>query len=211
MMTFTGPGERAKIQPVVITVVPTICEPPAGGHDIETGNNSNMPVADAIAVPTAWAALSTTVMPEPVPRNQSSDAYERERILLSLYQRNRFIRAAAILGMAFIIIFGLFQPVFFILLPFPIMGYAGAKWWVYRLLFVYAVYLVIEIIGGIISLIYIHSVVFIVVRVVYVVINMVVARYVINLASYVLVLGPDDFEFLKSSPVIVNYEKTLLC
>lgn len=210
MMTFSGPTDRAKIQPVMVSVVPTICEPPVGSHDLESGSG-NVPVANAVAVPTAWAALNPTVMPEPAPRGQSTESYEREKILLSLYQRNRFIRFAAILDVAFIIVFGLFQPIFFILIPFPIIGYIGAKRWVYRLLFIYAVYLIIEIIGGVVSLVYIHTAAFIAVRITYVVINLIVARYVLNLASYVLVLDPEDFEFLKNSPVVLNYEKSLLC
>lgn len=209
MMTFAGSSERAKIQPRIITVVPTVCQPPAGG-DIETGD-SRVPVANAVVVPTAWAALNPTVMPEPVPRDQSSDAFERERILISLYQRSRFIRIVTIIDLGFIIVFGLFQPLFFILIPFPICGYFGAKKWIYWLLFIYTVYLVIEIIGGIISLIYINTVVYIVVRVVYVLINIVIARYTTNLAGYILVLGPEDFEFLKNSPVVVNYEKSWCC
>lgn len=209
-MTFNGPADRAKIQPVIVSVVPTICEPPVGGHDVESGNG-HVPVANAVAVPTVWAALSPTVVPEPVPRNQSSESYEREKILLSLYQRNRFIRYAAILDVAFIIVFGLFQPIFFVLIPFPILGFIGAKRWSYWLLFIYAVYLIIEIIGGIVSMVYIQTAAFMAVRITYVVINIIVARYVLNLASYVQVLEPADFEFLKNSPVILNYEKSLLC
>lgn len=209
MLTFSSPAsaDRTKITPQVITVVPTICEPQA---DVERGNNST-PIAVASAVPATWAAMSTTVMPEPVTRDQSPDAFERERVLLGLYHRSRFIRIASVLDCGFIIVFGLFQPVFFILLPFPILGYWGAKKWIYRLLFIYAVYLVVEIIGGIISLIYIHSPAFIAVRVAYVLVNIVIARYTTNLASYILVLGDEDFEFLKNSPLIVNTEKSLLC
>lgn len=209
-MTFSGPNERAKIQPTIITVVPTVCQPPAGGAvDIESGNG-NVPVASAVMVPTGWAVLNPTVMPDPAPRGQS-DTFERERILLGLYQRSRFIRIAAILDVGFIIVFGLFTPIFFILLPFPICGYIGARRWIYRLLFIYTVYLVVEILGGIISLVYIHTPVFIAVRVAYVLINMVIARYTTNLASYILVLAPEDFEFLKNSPAIVDYEKSLCC
>ena len=171
-----------------------------------------MPVAVASAVPvTTWSALNPTAMPEPAPREQTSDAFERERVLIGLYQRSRFIRIAAVLDCGFIIVFGLFQPVFFILLPFPICGYWGAKKWIYRLLFIYTVYLVVEVLGGIISLIYIHSPAFVAVRVAYILVNIVIARYTTNLASYTLVLCDEDFDFLKNSPVIVNTEKTLLC
>jgi hypothetical protein len=171
-----------------------------------------MPVAVASAVPVStWSVLNPTAMPEPAAREQTSDAFERERVLIGLYQRSRFIRIAAVLDCGFIIVFGLFQPVFFILLPFPICGYWGAKKWIYRLLFVYTVYLVVEVLGGIISLIYIHSPAFIAVRVAYVLVNIVIARYTTNLASYTLVLCDEDFDFLKNLPVIVNTEKTLLC
>ena len=205
MLNFSGPNERAKITPTLITVVPTICQPqdPESGAPFEA-------VAVASAVPTTWAALNPTVLPEPVVRQQG-DAFERERILLGLYQRSRFIRVVAVLDIAFIIVFGLFSPVFFILLPFPICGYWGAKKWIYRLLFIYAVYLLIEIIGGIVSMIFIHAPAFVAIRIIYVLMNIVIARYTTNLASYILVLGAEDFEFLKNSPMIRNTEKSLLC
>lgn len=117
----------------------------------------------------------------------------------------------AIIDIGFLIVFGLFQPVFFILLPCPICGYFGAKRWVYWLLFVYTVYLVIEVIGGIISLVYIQNTAFVVVRSIYIVVNIIVARYTTNVSSYILVMADEDFNFLKNNPAIVNNEKSLLC
>lgn len=210
MFELSSPSKRDRVSPAIVTVVPTVCQPPSG--DVETGvAEATTAVAVASPVPTTWSALNPTVMPEPLPREQSTDSYERERVLIGLYQRSRFVRIAAVLDCGFIIVFGLFQPIFFILLPCPICGYFGAKKWNYRLLFIYTVYLVIEVIGGIISLIYIHSPAFVAVRVVYVVVNMVIARYTTNLSSYILVMGDEDFDFLKNSPAIVNTEKSLLC
>jgi hypothetical protein len=210
MLPLSSPSKRDRVTPAVVTVVPTICEP---REDVETGAaEPTTVVAVASAVPvTTWSALNPTVMPEPVPRGQNTDALEREQVLLGLYQRSRFIRIVAILDFGFLIVFGLFQPVFFILLPCPICGYFGAKKWVYWLLFIYTVYLVIEVIGGIISLVYIHSTAYVVVRVISILGNTVIARYSTNLSSYILVMTDQDFEFLKNSPAIVNTEKSLLC
>ena len=206
MLELSSPSKRDRVSPQVVTVVPTVCEP---RQDEETGHaEGTVVVASPVPVST-WSALS--VIPEPAPREQGTDTFERERVLLSLYQRSRFIRVISILDCAFIIVFGLFQPIFFILLPFPICGYWGAKKWMYRLLFIYTVYLIIEVIGGIISLIYIHTPAFVAVRIAYILVNIVIARYTTNLSSYILVMSEEDFDFLKNSPVIVNNEKSLLC
>ena len=207
MFELSSPSKRDKVSPQIITVEPTICEP---NPDIESDSRTPVAVASAVT-PTTWAVLNPTVMPEPLPRDQAGSSIDREQVLIQLYQRSRFIRIMAIIDCAFIIVFGLFQPIFFILIPFPICGYWGARKWIYRLLFIYTVYLVVEVIGGIISLIYIQSTAFIAVRIVYILVNMLIARYTTNLASYILVLNDEDFDFLKNSPVIVNTEKTLLC
>jgi hypothetical protein len=216
MLGMQSPSERARVTPTVIDVVPTICQPPSG--DIEAGGEgiyANTPVAVADAVPTSWTAVNSTVVPDPVreplPAEQTAENFERERILLRLYQTSRFIRVVSVLDCAFVIVFGLFQPIFFILLPFPICGYWGAKKWIYRLLYAYTIYLVIEILGGVISMVYIHTPAFLVIRCLYVLMNIIIVRYTTNLASYILVFQEEDFDFLKNSPMIKNVEKSLLC
>lgn len=186
---------------------------PANG-DIEKGTVA-VPASTAVAVATpvsnGWAQVSTSVVPEPAEGGENRGNYEREKVLLSVYQISRFIRVVTVIDIAFIIVFTIFSPIFCILLPFPFCGYWGAKRWNYRLLFVYCMYLLLEIIGGIISAVYIPSAAFITVRIVYVVFNVIIARYATRLCSYILVFEEDDMEFLKHSPMITNIEKSLLC
>ncbi len=169
-------------------------------------------MAVASAVPnSSWTShLSTAVIPDPAGNNGAQNL-EREKTLIGIYQISRFIRVVTVIDVAFIIVFSLFSPIFCVLLPFPICGYWGAKKWIYRLLFVYSMYLILEVIGGIISAIYIPNTAFIVVRIIYIVMNIIIARYATKLCSYILVFEEEDMEFLKHSPVIQTIEKSLLC
>jgi len=178
----------------------------------EKGTIASAPVVVATPVANGWTQVSTSVVPEPAGEvGENRGNYEREKVLLSVYQISRFIRVVTVIDIAFIIVFTIFSPIFCVLLPFPFCGYWGAKRWHYRLLFVYCMYLLLEIIGGVVSAIYIPSVAFITVRVIYVVFNIVIARYATRLCSYILVFEEDDLEFLKHSPMITNIEKSLLC
>lgn len=174
-------------------------------------NNSNennaVPTASEIHVPTTWAALTATVVPE----TEHSDGFERERLLLNLYQRARFIRIICFVQLVFIIILGLFLWLFFLLIIFPIAGFYGAKKWNYYLLYVYSFYLVVEIFGGIISMIYIKSTGYLIVRALYIALDVLMLRYSVNLCSFLQILEEADLEFLKSSPIVINFEKTSLC
>jgi hypothetical protein len=147
----------------------------------------------------------------PDPSNNINNNEEREKVLVGIYQITRFIRIVTIIDLAFIIVFALFSPIFCVLIPFPICGYWGAKKWNYRLLFVYSMYLILEIVGGIISAIYIKDTAFIVVRVIYIVFNVCIARYSTKLCSYILVFEPEDLEFLKHGATVQAIEKSLLC
>jgi hypothetical protein len=143
--------------------------------------------------------------------NQDENAFEREKVLLELYQTSRIIRVVSMIDVAFVVVFGLFSPIFFVLLPFPFCGYFGAKKWIYWALFAYSMYLILEIIGGIVSCVFITSPVFLSLRIFYVLFNIVIARFSTRLCSFILVFEERDFEFLKTSPVIQSVEKTLLC
>ena len=60
-------------------------------------------------------------------------------------------------------------------------------------------------------MVYIPSVGYIVVRGLYVLLNLVMLRYSLNLVSFIQVLEEADIDFLKNSPIIINFEKTSLC
>lgn len=200
--------ETSKITPTVIAVVPVnTSDEDARNQPVFTGT-----IAVASAVPSVWHGLNSVVVPESAVRDiENAGSMDRERVLLNLYQRSRFIRIVAVIDLAFIVVFGLFNSLFFLLVPFPISGYVGARKFWHRALYIYAMYLVLEVFGGIVSLILIHSLAFLIVRLVYVIANIIIFRYAINLAAYILVLEEPDMDFLKNSPVIINTEKSLLC
>jgi hypothetical protein len=176
------------------------------------GTIAAAPVAVATALPNnGWTSVPSSVVSDPTNTNSNDANQEREKVLVGIYQISRFIRIVTVIDLAFIIVFALFSPIFCVLLPFPICGYWGAKKWIYRLLFVYSMYLILEIVGGIISAIYIKNTAFIVVRVIYIVFNIVIARYSTKLCSYILVFEPEDLEFVKHSATVQAIEKSLLC
>lgn len=178
--------------------------------DVESGNATRMPLATQAPVRAEPLIVNAQVVPAADP-NRDENAYEREKVLLELYQTSRIIRVVSIIDIVFIVVFGLFSPIFFGLLPFPLCGYFGAKKWMYRVLFVYCMYLILEIIGGIISCIFITGPVFLALRILYIIFNIVIARYATRLCSFMLVFEEGDFVFLRTSPVIQSVEKTLLC
>jgi len=216
-LTGTLTNATAKVSPTVIYVEPMDISSEAdasGASGTRSAEHATtaIPTADEIspALPSTWAALTATVVPD---HNQDLSEYglQRERLLLNLYQRSRFIRIVCFLQFVFIVVLGLFLSLFFLLLVFPVAGFYGAKKWNYPLLYIYSIYLIVEIIGGIISMVYIPSVGYIVVRGLYELLNLVMLRYSLNLVSFIQVLEEADFDFLKNSPIISNYEKTSLC
>lgn len=223
-LTGTPTNATAKVSPTVIYVEPigvtteidaqrfsrTRSAEPVASFPF-TGTTA-IPTADEVptALPSTWAALTATVVPDH-DQDLSDSGLQRERLLLNLYQRSRFIRIICFLQVVFIVVLGLFFSLFFLLLVFPIAGFYGAKRWNYFLLYIYSVYLILEIIGGIVSMVYIQTVGYIVVRGLFVLLNLVVLRYSLNLVSFIQVLEEEDLEFLKNSPVIINFEKTSLC
>lgn len=182
-------------------------------QDVENQNIQGQPIAVANLVPSSnvFAIGNPTILPvnEALPEEDAS--YAREKVLLNLFVINRFIRVVTIIDVVFIIIFGLFSPIFFLLIPFPLCGYYGARKWTYKWLFIYALYLCLEIIGGVISIIYLTNTTFLVIRIIYLLINLLILRYVFKLCSFILAFEESDFEFLRNSPAIQNTERSLIC
>mmetsp|Transcript_16760 Transcript_16760/g.28426 ORF Transcript_16760/g.28426 Transcript_16760/m.28426 type:complete len:227 (-) Transcript_16760:852-1532(-) len=217
-------NETAKVTPTtaeVVHVVPTICTPQddiegnSAAVQIEQNNNlgssngeGSVVIASEVSGPTAWQALATTVVP--IPRS-NDNMTEREIALLELYQRSRFVRIISIIDGCFVVAFGLFNFINFILLPFPICGHFGARWWSYRLLYIYAIYLFVVILLGVVNMLYYSSAVLIALRALHVLLLLTALRYELRLAGFVLVLGRDDIHFLKESPTIKNIESRMLC
>jgi len=211
-LTGTPTHATAKVSPTVIYVEATGVTSEIEVQSFSRTRTAAIPTAAEVptALPSTWAALTATVVPDH-DQDLSDPGLQRERLLLNLYQRSRFIRIICFLQFVFIIVLGLFFSLFFLLLVFPIAGFYGAKRWNYFLLYIYSVYLILEIIGGIVSMVYIPSVGYIVVRGLYVLLNLVMLRYSLNLVSFIQVLEEADIDFLKNSPIIINFEKTSLC
>jgi hypothetical protein len=139
------------------------------------------------------------------------DVLERDRALVALYRMCRVVRVVALIDVLFILAFGIIVPVFFIIVPFPICGYLGARWYSHRFLFIYAVYLGIEIIGCFVSIYFVTSSVFMVLRLIYLIVNVVIMRMVVRMAGYFKIMTPEDFEFFKTSPAIAEYNRKRVC
>eukprot|EP01038_Epipyxis_sp_PR26KG_P012048 gene12048-16123_t len=190
-------------------------------YDLASSSMDAIPVVRAIEIPqatsiTAWIIETNNLYFNPTssilpasndPLDQDQAQLHREKVLISIYRVSRLIRIVASLDIIFIALVGIFTPIFFIILPFPLSGYFGARWWKYRLLFIYVVYVVAEIFGAVISLIYIDTPYFLAIRITYLVFNVFIVRYVIKLCSYISVFEDEDLDFFKNSQIIINMEK----
>ena len=145
------------------------------------------------------------------PNDAGGDIYERERILLNLYHRSRFVRVMSLIDMCFLILFGAFVPLYFAFVVFPVCGYWGARRWKHRLLFTYTAWLFVEIIGTLVLIVILGDPAFILLRLLQVFVGIVVARYTLNLASYILVMNAADLDFVKNSTVVRTIEKRAIC
>lgn len=173
-----------------------------------------MPIAVANAIPSYWSAIQPHAIPLPAPRPQQADdgdIYERERILLNLYHRSRFIRLMALIDLCFLILFGAFVEIVFIGVIFPVIGYWGARRWKYRLLFIYATFLFLEVVGNFAVIVFAFDAAFLILHIMHIFIALVLARYTLNLANYILVMNAADLDFLKNSTLIRNIEKRAIC
>ena len=102
---------------------------------------------------------------------------ERQHNLFFVYRLAKAVRAVCILQTALICVFASYSPVFVILLPFPICGYFGARWYEYYKTYIYSCYVVLEIFGSILSFFYVKGLGFIVCRALYLIFNITIARY----------------------------------
>jgi len=168
----------------------------------------------AVAVPIfamPMRALYGGPRPGVYPEGFIDELNDRERNLLDVYKLSRSIRSVCILDVAFLVIFGVFSPLFFLLIPFPLLGYIGARRFIVLPLQVYITYLFLDCLGGIVSLFLIPGWTFLVIRLLYVLLNLVISRYVIRLCSFISVFEDHDFDFLKNSRIIVAIERGVLC
>jgi hypothetical protein len=173
----------------------------------------NIPVATAVPFRTTqigqfFNGAAITVLPE----EDLGLLTDRQRRLLLVYRLSRWIRMFAVIELVFVLIFGALLPYFLILLPFPICGILGCKYWSYRLTFVYILYLILDLIGGAIS-VYIlrHYVAVMVFRLIYTIGNVFVLYLAARLATYMLAFEDSDRHFLLSSDVVKSFERHHVC
>lgn len=151
---------------------------------------------------TSFASV-TPAIPEVAEGGSSS--LDREMALIGLYRMCRMIRVVAAIDCLFIIAFGIIAPIFFIIFPFPLAGFLGARWYSYHLTFIYSVYLGMEIVGCFVSIYFFPSIIFIVLRLAYLLLNIMIMRLTVRTAGYFRIMDPEDFVFLRTSPVILEY------
>ena len=138
---------------------------------------------------------------------------ERQQALLFVYRLARTVRYVSVLQLLFICAFAAFSPVFVVLLPCALAGYLGARWYQYWLLFGYCCYLLLETLGGVVSLVLLHSQAFIALRILYMLLLLAVARVAVRLAAYCGVLDAEDRAFLYTHPLAPGGagERSLWC
>ena len=102
---------------------------------------------------------------------------ERQHNLFFVYRLAKAVRGVSILQTCLICVFAAYSPAFVILLPFPICGYFGARWYEYYKTYIYACYVVLEIFGSILSFFYVKGVGFVICRAMYLLFNITIARY----------------------------------
>jgi hypothetical protein len=133
---------------------------------------------------------------------------DRQRRLLVVYQLSRWIRVFAIIETVFVLIFGAMIPYFLILLPFPICGILGCRYWSYRLIFIYIMYLILDLIGGAASVYLLrHYLAVMVFRLIYTIGNAFVIYFAARLGTYMLAFEDSDRNFLLTSDVVKSFER----
>lgn len=133
---------------------------------------------------------------------------DREAQLIDVYRLSRFIRNISILNVILTIISGIISYYWFILIPFPLCGYYGAKTFNKTFVYIYIAYLVAEIIGSIIWVVLVNSISFTILRILYILLNMFVIKYATRLCAYITHFTDEDREFLMTNPMILNSERS---
>ena len=144
------------------------------------------------------------------PEDELSQYSDRQKLLLKGYKISRIVRVLTVGEIIFVILFGILVPSFFCVLPFPIAGYFGSKRWSYCLLTVFTIYTFIECLLGITSLFFFYDqVVYMVLRCLDIVFNVVTFYFALQLAAFCNNLGEDDIYFLQNDPTIKAIEQGL--
>jgi hypothetical protein len=133
---------------------------------------------------------------------------DREAQLIDCYRLARFIRNISILNIVLTCISGLFSYIWFILVPFPLCGYFGAKTYSKSLIYIYMFYLFAEIVGSIIWMAIINETSFYILRTLFILMNVFIIRYGYTLCNFISLFSDEDREFLMTNPMIQNAERS---
>jgi hypothetical protein len=168
--------------------------------DLSSSNGST-----AVGIPRSTVITAMNVEEGDLP----PEITERQHGLFYVYRLAKVVRAVSIVQFIFVCIFIIWSPIFVVILPFLILGYLGARWYRYWFLFAYACYLLFEVFGCVISLIYVHSKTFMALRISYLVGLLIMVRIATRLAAYAKIIDEEDISFLHTHPVINSYERSL--
>lgn len=135
----------------------------------------------------------------------------KEIALLNIYRVSLYVRLVAVIQIILLVITAFFVPVIIIILPFPICGYFGARLWITCCLIVYAIYLMLDVVGTIISVVLAPNPGFLILRLIYLFVIVMILSYTIRLISCLLKLEPEDLLFLKSSDAVRRLERESGC
>jgi len=194
---------------------------PQAHVSINRTNNStdDVPYAVAQAVPVhhntygwisprGWNNNSNLILPDCV---EDESLSQRQIFLIGVHRIAKLVKVISFIEIALIVIIGIVLPVYFIVLPFPLAGYFGARRYSGKLLYCYLLYIAINFIGGIISMFFITNLLYIVFRLIYLAVNVTVFRYIVRLCGFISEFSTDDYDFVYNSRVIQNIDRSTMC
>jgi len=92
-----------------------------------------------------------------------------------------------------------------------VTGYLGARTFNYKLLVVYCTYALLDVVVGFVLLFLMNSLIFIFLRSLMIILDFYILRYLTKLAITVYRFSDEDMNFVRSSPIIYNLERSSTC
>lgn len=169
--------------------------------EVSAPTHTDVPVIHATAIPIETSSpsavvqarrvsemLSSSVLPMSVEDGDVPVEYtERQHGLYFVFRLSRAIKTVCVIQIVLLCVFLAYSLLFLLVLPFPIIGYYGASNYAYWPLYVYCVYVICEIIGGIVSIILLNDTNFIILRILYILVLLSIIRMATRIAAYTMV------------------------
>ena len=174
-----------EISPSTPTNVNTTDIPVIYATAIPVNTNTSSPSSTIVQARRVSEQLTSSVLPMNVEDGEMSTEYtERQHGLYFVYRLSKAVKTVCVIQVVLLCVFLAYSLIFLIVLPFPIIGYYGAKYYSYWYLYIYCVYVICEIIGGIVSIILMSDTNFIILRIIYILVLLSIVRMATRIAAY---------------------------